>query len=294
MTMRLEFATVDVFAAERFGGNPLAVVFGADALAPELMQRIAREFALSETVFVLAPAHGEADHRLRIFTPAMELPFAGHPNVGSAFVLSRRAGGARRLVLEQPAGLVVAEIDGDMAEIAAPQAWAHGGAVEAAHVAACLSLPEKAIRTDRHKPLRSGVGTVSLQVELAGPEALAAAAPDLAAFRTHLASVPGARGVLAYWREREDLVRCRYLAPLQGIPEDPATGSANAALAGLLLWLSGHDHIAFTSHQGVEMGRPSELRLSAVRDAAGEIRVRLGGRSVPVLAGTLDLGPDDA
>jgi len=290
MTMQLEFATVDVFAAERFGGNPLAIVFGADALDAAAMQRIAREFALSETVFVLAPTRADADHRLRIFTPAAELPFAGHPNVGSAFVLARRAGGARRLALEQEAGLVVADIDGDAAEIAAPQPWTRGDTVVLSRVAPCLSLPDSAIRTDRHAPLRSGVGTSSLQVELATRAALAAAAPDLAAFRRHLGDVPDARGVLAYWRERDDLIRCRYLAPLQGIPEDPATGSANAALAGLLLSLSGGERIAFTSIQGVEMGRPSELRLSAARDAAGAIRVRLGGRSVPVLSGTLDLG----
>jgi trans-2,3-dihydro-3-hydroxyanthranilate isomerase len=286
----LEFETADVFTATRFGGNPLAVVYAADALDGPAMQRIAREFNLAETVFVLAPRAAGADAFIRIFTPAIEMGFAGHPNVGCAALLARRRGtDAGRLVLDQPAGRVPARLHRDAAgaiegaTIEAPQPHAAGDALDAAAMAACAGLPPGAL----HAAALHGCGTRFAIAAVADAATLAAAAPDAAAFRAHL-PVDRAIGLLLHTPLGPGRHRMRMFAPLAGVAEDPATGSAAVALGGMLLAAAGGEALAVTLEQGVEMRRPSLLAVEARRDAAGAIRVSVGGGVVPVARGVIE------
>jgi trans-2,3-dihydro-3-hydroxyanthranilate isomerase len=292
--MRLDFETCDVFTATRFGGNPLAVVFAAGALDTAAMQRLAREFNLSETVFVLAEDAAAATARIRIFTPAVEMPFAGHPNVGAAVLLARRMGIAGdAIILDQPAGRVAARLARDGAglpvgaTITAPRPFAPGVGVPRAAAAACAGLPEAAILG---APVIASCGAPFAIAELADAAALAAAAPDAAAFRAHL-PIAAAVGLHLFTRLGPGRLRARMFAPLGGVMEDPATGSANVALGGLLLHKAGGDALAIEVEQGIEMGRPSLLALAAWREAAG-IRVSVGGGVVAVAAGGVEAAAD--
>lgn len=294
--MPLEFETCDVFTDMRFGGNPLAVVHGAEGLDGAAMQHVAREFNLSETVFVLPPDSPGATARIRIFTPGAELPFAGHPNVGAAAMLARRLGiGGETIALDQTAGRVTARLARDAtgrvtgAEIEAPQPFAMAGTLPPEAVAACLGLPVAAVVTTTHAPVIGGCGNLMAFAELADLAALAAAAPDTAAFRTHLpASV--AVGLHLHVALPDGGRRARMFGPLVGVPEDPATGSANLGLAGLLLQVQGGDRLALTVEQGIEMGRPSRLTLRAWRDEGGATRAAVGGGVVAVSEGRIELG----
>lgn len=287
--MELDYETADVFTTTRFGGNPLAVVHGAESLDGARMQAIAREFNLSETVFILPS--GVADARLRIFTPGQEVPFAGHPNVGAAVLLARRLDGApATLRLEQEAGIVTAWITRNAAgtptaaEIEAPLPLQLGANLDAAEVALCAGLPPGAIHTNGHPPIEAGCGLPFAIAEVEDVATLAAATPDTPAFRRHL-SRTGAlllHAPLGLGRRR-----ARMFSPLDGIGEDPATGSANCALAGLLLAVAGGSVLNLEVEQGIEMGRPSVLHLAARREADGAIRVRVGGGVVPVARGTI-------
>ncbi|TCZ63698.1 PhzF family phenazine biosynthesis protein [Roseicella aquatilis] len=319
--MRLEFETCDVFTDTRFGGNPLAVVYGAGALDGAAMQQVAREFNLSETVFVL-PAEAEgAAARIRIFTPGAELPFAGHPNVGTAALLARRLGTAgETIALDQAAGRVVARLTRDAAgevtgaEIEAPQPFATTGTLAPEAVAACIGLPPAAVLTTIHAPVIGGCGNSMAFAELADLAALAAATPDAGAFRAHLPArvertdpdlragsrpchepcahraAAAAVGLHLHVALPDGNRRARMFGPLVGVPEDPATGSANLGLAGLLLRAGGGDRLALTVEQGIEMGRPSRLALRAWRDAAGTIRAAVGGGVVAVATGRIGVG----
>jgi len=293
--MQLDFTTCDVFTRTRFGGNPLAVVEGGEGLPTATLQAIAREFNLSETVFVLAPTAPGAEARIRIFTPGAELPFAGHPNVGTAVTLARRRGlAADRLVLEQAAGPVEARLTRDAtglvtaAEITAPLPYAAIAPLAPAAAAACLGLPAAALRTTTHAPVVGGCGNPMAFAELADLAALAAATPDIAGFRAHL---PPALcvGIHVHVAMPDGTRRARMFGPLVGVPEDPATGSANLGLAGLLLQAAGGDSLGFEVEQGIEMGRPSRLALRAWREADGAIRAAVGGGVVAVSAGRISL-----
>ncbi|NOG68865.1 PhzF family phenazine biosynthesis protein [Roseicella sp. DB1501] len=294
--MRLEFATCDVFTEARFGGNPLAVVWGGEALGGAAMQRIAREFNLSETVFVLLPEAAGAAARIRIFTPGAELPFAGHPNVGTAVTLARRLGLAGTgIALDQAAGRVAARLLRDAggavtgAEIEAPLPFAELAPLAPEAVAACLGLPVAAVRSATHPPVIAGCGNPFALAELADLAALAAAAPDIAAFRRHLpaGAVVGLHLHVALSDGRR---RARMFGPLAGVPEDPATGSANLALAGLLLRAGGGATLSLDIEQGIEMGRPSRLALRAWRADDGAIRCAVGGGVVAVSEGWIEAG----
>lgn len=281
--MELEFETADVFTRTRFGGNPLAVVHGAEALDGPAMQAIAREFNLSETVFVLPARDAGEDAFIRIFTPFAELPFAGHPNVGAAALLARRWARTGALRLGQAAGIVEAEASAEAAEIAAPQPLALGPVLDPAAVAACAGLAEGAIHLNGHMPLVAGCPTPFAIAEVEDAATLAAALPDAAAFARHLPELPG---LLLHTPLGIGRRRARVFAPLIGVGEDPATGAANVALAGLLLELNGGATLRLEVEQGVEMGRPSELALAARRGEDG-IRVRVGGGVVPVARGVI-------
>lgn len=287
------FVTVDVFTDRRFGGNQLAVFPDARGLTDAEMQALAAEFNLSETTFVLPPGNPQHSARVRIFNRVAEMSFAGHPNVGTAYVLGQEDEESPRTYrFEEPAGLVEVALARDAAgrvtgaEVAAPQPLKIGAELPAA-AAACAGIPESEILVARHRPtLASDGGNPRLMTEVT-PAGLAAAAPDLAAFRRAVEAHPEqTRGFLSlyiYCRDGAGL-RARMFSPLTGTWEDAATGSAATPLAGFLLHLSGESEAAWDIAQGVEMGRPSLLAAAAKRAADG-IRARVGGTCVPVLRG---------
>jgi trans-2,3-dihydro-3-hydroxyanthranilate isomerase len=300
--MQLEFVTVDVFTERRFGGNPVAVVLNGDGLTTAQMQSIAGEFNLSETTFVLPPKEAAHTAEVRIFTPKAELPFAGHPNVGTAFALANRGSIYGRptgdpLLFEEKAGLVPLELLKDGATIlgarlTAPRPLSRGGDVAADVVAMACSLAVDDIETRHHAPCVASCGTAFIFAELKTRQALAAAQPRPEIFAQHF-PVDGATGIHLYVFDGVAGldIRARMFAPLHGVPEDPATGSANVALAGLLASLrpgpdlSLHLRIA----QGFEMGRPSLLDASAEKRAGSVVETRIGGRCVAVMAGTIEI-----
>jgi trans-2,3-dihydro-3-hydroxyanthranilate isomerase len=286
------FQTVDVFTEQRFTGNPLAVFTDARGMEEAQMQALAAEFNLSETTFVLPPADPANTARMRIFTPASELPFAGHPSIGTAYVLAA-IGAARgdRLRLEVPAGIVAVELerkDGGAvigARIEAPQPLSLGSRIPAETVAPCAGLASGDIIVANHEPLEASVGTPFLFAETT-IAALARCSPNLTEVRRALAERPAFKSrfnVLLYARDGAD-VRARMFAPLSGVLEDPATGSANAVLGALLLHLNGEERGAITIRQGEEMGRPSLLFVTAQRRGES-IFATVAGRCTPVLRG---------
>jgi trans-2,3-dihydro-3-hydroxyanthranilate isomerase len=298
--MQLEFVTVDVFTDRRFGGNPLAVVLDGAGLTSAQMQSIAGEFNLSETTFVLPPKAAEHTAQVRIFTPKAELPFAGHPNVGTAFALASRGSVHGRavgalLVFEEAAGLVPLEplneggaIVG--ARLTAPQPPSRGDAVTADLVAAACSIAVDDIETGRHAPCVASCGTAFAFAELKTRQALEAARPRAEIFTQNF-PVGGATGIHLYWQDGADGVdiRARMFAPLHGVPEDPATGSANLALAGLLASLRPEPELSLRLQiaQGVEMGRPSMLDVSAEKRGGRVVETRIAGRCIAVMSGTI-------
>ena len=288
------FVTVDVFTDRRFGGNQLAVFPDARGITEAEMQALAAEFNLSETTFVLPPAQPQNSARVRIFNRVAEMAFAGHPNVGTAWVLAREDAAAPPAYrFEEPAGLVEVALERDEAgrvvgaEVAAPQPLAIGATLPAAVAAACAGIPQAGIVTARHAPtLAADGGNHRLLTEVT-PEALAAATPDLAAFRRAVAAHPRETGgflSLYLYCRAGAAVRARMFSPLTGTVEDAATGSAATPLAGFLLHLDGGEEGAWDIAQGVEMGRPSLLRARARRAPDG-IRARVGGHCVAVLRG---------
>ena len=288
-----EFETVDVFTDRRFGGNPLAVLPDARGLSDAEMQSIAREFNLSETTFVLPPRDPAHTAEVRIFTPAAELEFAGHPNVGTALVLAARMPARPdRVVFEEKAGLVPIRFDWTgtpQATLDAPQPLKRAAELPPDLVAACVGLRADQVLTTAHAPCIAGVGTDFVIAEVTA-EGLAAASPDTAAMRgaaQRFAVRPIGFPVHLYVREGR-VLRTRMFAPLTGVPEDPATGSANVALTALLLELSGEAELRLTIHQGVEMGRPSLLHAGAHRAGDG-VRAWIGGGAVPVMRGRLQI-----
>jgi trans-2,3-dihydro-3-hydroxyanthranilate isomerase len=302
-----EYVTVNVFTGERFGGNPLAVLTDARGLTDAQMQAIARDFNLSETTFVLPPDNPQNHARVRIFTPAHEMPFAGHPNVGTGFVLARAMDNPpQHLVFEEIAGLVRVhvlrgadkQING--ARISAPRSLSIGDDVPIETIAACSSLTRADFLTNAHNPLVASVGTEFVIAEVASLEALARATPDIAAFRAAGAAsgttLPGAQlrfALLLYVRRDGDAtrLRARMFAPLGGVLEDPATGSACAALAALLTSMAPGENVDlhYEIEQGVEMGRPSLLIASGRKTAEGPVEATVAGSCVPAARGTLEV-----
>jgi trans-2,3-dihydro-3-hydroxyanthranilate isomerase len=291
--MMYVFETVYVFTSKRFGGNPLAVFPAAEGLSDGQMQQLATEFNLSETTFVLPPADPAHSARVRIFNRSHEMPFAGHPMVGTACVLATRAAEApSAFTFEVPAGLVQVRLhyrdDGVAgAEIDAPRPLTTGVQIAAEDIAASVGLADADVVIDRHPPMLATVGNTYVIAELA-PEALPRAVPDLATFRRVLGATAGLDGrysLYVHARRADGGVDARMFAPLAGTFEDPATGSAATPLAALLLSLTTADELRVDIHQGVTMGRPSLLRASAYRAGDG-IRARVAGDCVPVFSGS--------
>jgi trans-2,3-dihydro-3-hydroxyanthranilate isomerase len=276
----LPYQLVDVFTEEAYAGNPLAVVLDADDLDTAQMQAIAGEFNLSETAFPVAPSAGGADYRLRIFTPVSELPFAGHPSIGSAWVMrssGRVLDGA--IVQECGAGLLPLVIDGDSVTLTggAPHL---GEVTDAGPILAAVGLDGSDLAGDPVRWAGTGIDFAFLHVR---PQALSRAAPNMAGLRA-LKPCVGV-SVFSY---SAGAARARVFAG--DVDEDPATGSA---ALGLGVWLAACDHVAadgdtsYVVTQGVEMGRPSRLAC-VVRCADGlAVECRVTGSVVPIAEGHL-------
>ncbi len=301
--MLLRFQTVDVFTSDQFSGNPLAVVLNAEGLSTQQMQSIAAEFNLAETTFVLPPKDAAHTAEVRIFTPCGEMPFAGHPNVGTAYVLARagtsygRTVAGDRVIFEEQAGLVPITLlkDGAAlagARLASPQTLSVGAEIAAELVASACGVAIDAIETRNHRPCIASCGAAFILAELKTPAALAAASPRADVFRQEVTKHP-ATSILLYTQVNEDEIdiRARMFAPQHGITEDPATGSANVALIGLLAKLRPEQELEFskTIAQGVEMGRPSLLHAQAEKRGGAVTATFVGGRCVPVMSGSIDL-----
>ncbi len=288
---RFSFVTVDVFTDRRFGGNPLAVFPDAQGLSDAQMQSLAAEFNLSETTFVLPPVNSANTARVRIFNRKAEMPFAGHPNVGTGWVLAevgRARGGTMRF--EEIAGLVEVQAAGGQVTIAAPQPLSLGPEMPAGLLAGCVGIAATDVVTKNHKPVSASVGNSFVVAEVTG-EALARAVPDVARFRdaatAYTAMGPNRLPLYLYAHDGKR-IRTRMFSPLSGTVEDAATGSAATPLAALLLSLGKEDNGRYDIVQGVEMGRPSRLSCTARRAADG-IRATVGGGCVPVLKGEIEL-----
>jgi len=297
-----DFATLDVFTDQSFGGNPLAVLPDASGLTPQQMQSIAREFNYSETTFVLPAENENHTRKVRIFTPVVEIPFAGHPNVGTAVALARlelfgAAVPGQRVLFEEGAGVVSVTLRGkgtniDAAEFIAPVINRFEEELAVDEVAKALGVASDKVVTKHHGPRVMGVGLRFLYVELSDLDALAAseAAPGPV---TRISATRGLDGVFAYVRIANGSpgIQSRMYAPLHGVIEDPATGSANAGLANLLASL--HDEkdatLKWDVAQGVEMGRPSRLHLTAERRDGEVAEVRVAGNAVIVCRGQIDV-----
>jgi trans-2,3-dihydro-3-hydroxyanthranilate isomerase len=299
--MQRRYITVDVFTDRAFGGNPLAVVLDAGGLSTAQMQAIATEFNYSETTFVLPPADKANDARVRIFTVRKELPFAGHPNVGTAFVLATRAKKKpARLLFEEIAGLVPVEIRSEggkviSAELTAPQPLRRSTLVSAEQAAACLSLSAFDIGTDHHPPQIVSVGTPFLVAEVSSREALRRASPDAAGFARAF-PCDGADAIYFYTRDVPKAEACDLQARMfhpgaSGLTEDPATGSATVATAALLADLDAtrDGELKLRIGQGVDMGRPSLLLTRVNKKDRAIVSTHVGGGCVQMMEGTFSL-----
>jgi trans-2,3-dihydro-3-hydroxyanthranilate isomerase len=301
--MRLAYHVLDVFTDQRFGGNPLAVVLGADALDVGSMQTIAREFNLSETVFVLKPQRAAHTARVRIFTPAVELPFAGHPTVGTAALLAQlkvpeAADHMEALiVLEQEIGAVRVGVrlragKAPYAEFDSPRLPQDAGTVPPAdRLAAALGLIPAEIGFENHRPTRIAAGNTFAFVPVASLDAIAKARVAAAHWP---AAFQGGIGAFLYCRQTVHTTssfHARMFAPEHGVPEDPATGSAAAGFAGVV---HRFDELPDGLHkriieQGYEMGRPSRIDLSLQVEAGKLVTVRIGGHAVRIAEGTIEV-----
>jgi trans-2,3-dihydro-3-hydroxyanthranilate isomerase len=266
------------------------------------MQSIAGEFNLAETAFVLPPRDPLHTAEVRIFTPRAELPFAGHPNIGTAFALAKlgkidgRAVGDP-LTFEEKAGLVRLELirEGGTvagARLSAPQTLTRGEDIALDIVAATCSVAAGDIATVNHRPCVASCGVGFVLAELKSRSSLAAAQPRAEAFAKHLPA-DRATGILLYVRDRHDDIdiHARMFAPLYGVPEDPATGSGNCALAGLLASLRPEHNLTLQLRiaQGVEMGRPSLLEAAAEKTGGRITELSIGGKCVAMMRGVLEL-----
>ena len=301
--MKLNFVTVDVFTGTQFAGNPLGVVLNAEGLSGGQMQAIAAEFNLAETTFVLPPKDPSHTAEVRIFTPRYEMPFAGHPNVGTAFALARagtsygRPVSSDHVTFEEKAGLVPISILKDGANVVgarltSPQALTIGADIPVELIASACALAPDDIETRNHRPCIASCGAPFVLAELKNRERLAAAKARSDVFEKDVAKLP-VTSLFIYTQVSEDNldIRSRMFAPHHGIPEDPATGSANVALIGPLASLRKETdlHLAKTIAQGVEMGRPSLLQAEAEKKNGVVTATYLGGRCVPVMSGTIEL-----
>ena len=299
--MQYKYYICDVFTKKRFGGNPLAVFPEAEGLTDNQMLQIAREFNFSESSFVFPPEYGNT-RKVRIFTPALEVPFAGHPNIGTAFVLASSGmigdlHESTEIIFEEIAGLVPIFLrkfdDGSIwCELQAPEKLSIGDKVSVEDLASAISLKSGDIITDTHPPQHTSVGLPFVITELKDRQALKKASVNIEGFKK-LASKYNTRFTHIYIRSNDEFdVRTRMFGPFDGMMEDPATGSANCALGGLLTHYNDSDAGEFEWNiaQGVEMGRPSYLKAHTQKKGGEVTATFIGGNSVMVSEGTIFVG----
>lgn len=309
--MSYRYHTADVFTDTPFGGNQLAVVPDARGLAAEQMALITREFNFSETVFVFPPEDPLHTRKVRIFTPGSELPFAGHPTVGAAYVLARTgeielSGDETRIVLEEgvgPVPVLIRSRNGKpyFSQLTAAKIPEKGPLTyDPAKVAAVVSLGVNDLEIDDRYAIESvSAGVPFLFVPLRSLEALGRARINMMKWDEALRD-SWALEIFLFTEEEssksrdgarngDGVIRARMFAPTLGIPEDPATGSACASFGGYLAWRSARRDgtLRFAVHQGVEMGRPSLLEVETDVGDGIVSAVRVGGASVLVSSGTL-------
>jgi trans-2,3-dihydro-3-hydroxyanthranilate isomerase len=280
---RYEYRLVDVFTDRAFGGNPLAVFREPGALDPKTMQAIAKELHLSETTFVFKPSSAAADHRVRIFTPDAELPFAGHPTIGTAYVLAEGSDGSTRL--EEGVGVIRVTISDGFVQMEQPLPSFSGTTISRKAAADALGLAVEEVRSD--VPIQMGSSGVSfLFVPLANLKAVRRARRPV--------GLEGSVYVFAMSAERSGShVHGRMFAEGLGVSEDPATGAAQGPLGAYLV---AHELVQAATpttrirvEQGFEIARPSILDIEVDRAGSAISAVRVGGRCVPMGGGWLEL-----
>lgn len=298
--MRYRYYLCDTFTDTRFGGNQLAVLPEAQGLGDEQMQKIAREFNLTQTTFVFPPERGHT-RKVRIFTTTNEVPFAGHPNIGTAFALATAGefgeiGSTAQVFFEEKAGIVPVSILKSpgkplLCELAAPERLSLGTVASPRLVAAAVSLDPSDIVTRTHPPRVASVGLPFVFAELKDRDALKRAEIDMKMI--HGLTAQGLTpDIDLYVKSKDDFdIRARVFAPLQGVPEDPATGSASCALAGILSRCEKATDGLFQYRiaQGVEMGRPSVLNAGAVKENGTVVKTTIGGSCVMVADGYIEV-----
>jgi trans-2,3-dihydro-3-hydroxyanthranilate isomerase len=298
--MSYRYYICDVFTSVRFGGNQLAVLPHADGLSARQMQQIAREFNFAESTFVF-PAEAGHTRRVRIFTPTTEVPFAGHPNIGTAFALATAGefgpiDPSITVTFEEKAGVVPVAIhrrEGApiWCELSAPEPLTLGKTISTQSLAAAVSLTPSDIVTTTHSPQVASVGLPFLMAELTDRAALGRARVNLDGINA-LVSQGVTPDVHLYTRSADEFdIRARMFAPLDGVPEDPATGSANCALAGLLSHYddASDGRFSWRIAQGVEMGRPSLLEARAEKREGRVVGTWIGGASMLVSEGVIEV-----
>ena len=298
--MNYRYFICDVFTDKKFCGNQLAVLPEAEGLSNSQMQQIAREFNFSESAFVFSPELGQT-RKVRIFTPTEEVPFAGHPNIGTAFVLAKDGafGDFRepvKVIFEERVGFVPITIRYDAGnqiwcELSAPEELSIGDSVPTEFSASLLSLDTGDIVTTTHPPQVASVGLPFLFIELSSLDVLQRAKVNMPQFNRLID-----RGIVTYIhmyvKRTDDFdIRARMFAPIDGVPEDPATGSANCALIALLTY---YDSETDTDNnwrisQGIEVGRPSVLNGRTEKRNGKITGVWIGGNSVLISEGIIEM-----
>jgi len=298
--MYYRYFICDVFTDKRFAGNQLAVFPEAEGLSDLEMQQIAREFNFSESAFVFPPEYGHT-RKVRIFTPTLEVPFAGHPNIGTAFALAQDGtfGDIDKqinVVFEEKVGFVPVSIRYDdrdqiWCELAAPEMLSIGSSMSIKSVASILCLDTTDIVTTTHLPQVASVGLPFLFVELSSISALQRAEVNISQLNK-LVTQLGVSYIHMYFKSADDFdIRARMFAPMDGVPEDPATGSANCALIALLTHYESDPDAnnSWRISQGTEIGRPSILN-GRTQKRDGKIDgVWIGGNSVLISTGVIEI-----
>jgi PhzF family phenazine biosynthesis protein len=291
-----DFLQVDAFSSRPLFGNPAAVVFDGDDIPVALMQKIAQEMNLSETVFICSPTVPEADYRARIFTPRSELPFAGHPTIAAAHAVLARDLGKRRGLLRQECGIGIVPVEvlahpaGRLLRMTQGAPKSHDPGLPRGTVARMLGCAEADLADAPIEVVSTGASW--LVVEVASQAALTALEPDLGLIQRECAAI-GAPGVTVFAEKRDSgpvRLRLRTFAPGQGIAEDPVCGSGNGSVCAFLVR---HRHAgaaagSYIAEQGVEIGRDGEVHASWRRDGEA-LRILIAGDATTVASGQLHL-----
>lgn len=276
-----DYFVYDVFTDAPFGGNQLAIIPDASALPERELQRIAREFNYSETTFVYPPKAPENTARVRIFTPTMEVPFAGHPTIGTATALADMGFGPD-MILELGIGPIKAHAANGSAHFMTTAILEELEHPDPILIARSLGISPDQICHKTHGPIMASLGLAFTMTELTDRDALSSISTNIDAFHEGNARYPSSLDFaqLAYVRT-ESRIDARMFAPLDNIPEDPATGSAAATLAALLARIEGRDQM-LDYRQGDDMGRPSRITLTT---DGGDVTV--AGKACRVMEGRL-------